>query len=150
MRPYAEELSKIADYERYWFDELPADTSALFKEFAEAGFINVAGGCCGTTRPHQSDCADLRKPINRALPTIEPAMRLSGLEPFTVDQQSLFVNVGERTNVTGSKAFARLILNEQYDEALSVARQQVENGAQIIDINMDEAMLDSLAAMTAF
>jgi 5-methyltetrahydrofolate--homocysteine methyltransferase len=86
----------------------------------------------------------------RALPEVPVALRLSGLEPFTIDDSSLFVNVGERTNVTGSKAFARMILNEQFDEALSVARQQVENGAQVIDINMDEAMLDSQAAMTRF
>ncbi|WP_295761468.1 methionine synthase [Undibacterium sp.] len=165
MRPYAEELSKIADtfvciypnaglpnpMSDTGFDELPADTSALLKEFAEAGFINIAGGCCGTTPPHIKAIADLlqnQKP--RVIPEIAPAMRLSGLEPFTIDADSLFVNVGERTNVTGSKAFARLILNEQYDEALAVARQQVENGAQVIDINMDEAMLDSLAAMTRF
>ena len=112
---------------------------------------NVAGGCCGTTPDHIRAIANIlstRRP--RQIPEIAPAMRLSGLEPFIVDQDSLFVNVGERTNVTGSKAFARLILNEQYDEALSVARQQVENGAQIIDINMDEAMLDSQAAMTRF
>ena len=165
MRPYAEELSKIADtfvciypnaglpnpMSDTGFDELPADTSALLKEFAEAGFINIAGGCCGTTPAHIKAIADILKTQTpRAVPTIEPAMRLSGLEPFTIDAQSLFVNVGERTNVTGSKAFARLILNEQYDEALAVARQQVENGAQIIDINMDEAMLDSQAAMTRF
>ena len=165
MRPYAEELSKIADtfvciypnaglpnpMSDTGFDELPADTSALLKEFAEAGFINIAGGCCGTTPAHIKAIADiLETQTPRAVPTIEPAMRLSGLEPFTIDAQSLFVNVGERTNVTGSKAFARLILNEQYDEALAVARQQVENGAQIIDINMDEAMLDSQAAMTRF
>ena len=165
MRPYAEELSKIADtfvciypnaglpnpMSDTGFDELPADTSALLKEFAEAGFINIAGGCCGTTPPHIKAIADiLEAQAPRVVPTIEPAMRLSGLEPFTIDAQSLFVNVGERTNVTGSKAFARLILNEQYDEALAVARQQVENGAQVIDINMDEAMLDSQAAMTRF
>ncbi|WP_374520285.1 methionine synthase [Undibacterium squillarum] len=165
MRPYAEELSKIADtfvciypnaglpnpMSDTGFDELPADTSALLKEFAEAGFINVAGGCCGTTPDHIRAIADiLSSQRPRQIPEIAPAMRLSGLEPFIVDQESLFVNVGERTNVTGSKAFARLILNEQYDEALSVARQQVENGAQIIDINMDEAMLDSQAAMTRF
>ncbi|MBC3869280.1 methionine synthase [Undibacterium oligocarboniphilum] len=165
MRPYAEELSKIADtfvciypnaglpnpMSDTGFDELPADTSALLKEFAEAGFINIAGGCCGTTPAHIKAIADLlQSQAPRQLPQIAPAMRLSGLEPFTIDEQSLFVNVGERTNVTGSKAFARLILNEQYDEALAVARQQVENGAQIIDINMDEAMLDSLAAMTRF
>lgn len=165
MRPYAEELSKIADtfvciypnaglpnpMSDTGFDELPADTSALLKEFAEAGFINIAGGCCGTTPAHIKAIADLlQTQAPRQLPQIAPAMRLSGLEPFTIDEHSLFVNVGERTNVTGSKAFARLILNEQYDEALAVARQQVENGAQIIDINMDEAMLDSLAAMTRF
>ncbi|NDI85191.1 methionine synthase [Undibacterium crateris] len=165
MRPYAEELSKIADtfvciypnaglpnpMSDTGFDELPADTSALLKEFAEAGFINIAGGCCGTTPAHIKAIADLlQTQAPRQLPQIAAAMRLSGLEPFTIDQDSLFVNVGERTNVTGSKAFARLILNEQYDEALAVARQQVENGAQIIDINMDEAMLDSLAAMTRF
>jgi 5-methyltetrahydrofolate--homocysteine methyltransferase len=164
MRPYAEELSKIADtfvciypnaglpnpMSDTGFDELPADTSALLKEFAEAGFINMAGGCCGTTPAHIKAIADIlstQRP--RQIPEIAPACRLSG-RTFTVDEHSLFVNVGERTNVTGSKAFARLILNEQYDEALSVARQQVENGAQIIDINMDEAMLDSQAAMTRF
>ncbi|MDO8654480.1 MAG: homocysteine S-methyltransferase family protein, partial [Undibacterium sp.] len=165
MRPYAEELSKIADtfvciypnaglpnpMSDTGFDELPADTSSLLKEFAEAGFINIAGGCCGTTPAHIKAIADLlQSQTPRAIPVIAPAMRLSGLEPFTIDADSLFVNVGERTNVTGSKAFARLILNEQYDEALAVARQQVENGAQVIDINMDEAMLDSLAAMTRF
>jgi 5-methyltetrahydrofolate--homocysteine methyltransferase len=165
MRPYAQELSTIADtfvciypnaglpnpMSDTGFDELPADTSALLKEFAEAGFINVAGGCCGTTPEHIKAIADsMAKAAPRAVPSIPTALRLSGLEPFTIDDSSLFVNVGERTNVTGSKAFARMILNEQFDEALSVARQQVENGAQVIDINMDEAMLDSQAAMTRF
>jgi 5-methyltetrahydrofolate--homocysteine methyltransferase len=165
MRPYAEELSKIADtfvciypnaglpnpMSDTGFDELPQDTSSLLKEFAESGFVNIAGGCCGTTPPHIKAIADtLAKIAPRKVPTIAPTMKLSGLEPFTIDENSLFVNVGERTNVTGSKAFARLILNEQYDEALAVARQQVENGAQVIDINMDEAMLDSVAAMTRF
>jgi 5-methyltetrahydrofolate--homocysteine methyltransferase len=165
MRPYAEELSQIADtfvciypnaglpnpMSDTGFDELPADTSSLLSEFADSGFINIAGGCCGTTPAHIKAIADLVGPKPpRQLPSPPDAMRLSGLEPFTVDHDSLFVNVGERTNVTGSKAFARLILNEQYDEALVVARQQVENGAQIIDINMDEAMLDSVAAMTRF
>ena len=165
MRPYAEELSQIADtfvciypnaglpnpMSDTGFDELPADTSALLREFADAGFINIAGGCCGTTPEHIKAISGLlaeSKP--RQVPQIPVAQRLSGLEPFTIDENSLFVNVGERTNVTGSKAFARMILNEQYDEALSVARQQVENGAQVIDINMDEAMLDSVAAMTRF
>ncbi|MGZ5819593.1 MAG: homocysteine S-methyltransferase family protein, partial [Burkholderiaceae bacterium] len=165
MRPYAEELSKIADtfvciypnaglpnpMSDTGFDELPADTSSLLKEFAESGFVNIAGGCCGTTPPHIKAIADTLSTIApRKVPVIAPTMKLSGLEPFMIDDDSLFVNVGERTNVTGSKAFARLILNEQYDEALAVARQQVENGAQIIDINMDEAMLDSVAAMTRF
>jgi 5-methyltetrahydrofolate--homocysteine methyltransferase len=165
MRPYAQELSQIADtfvciypnaglpnpMSDTGFDELPADTSSLLKEFAEAGFINVAGGCCGTTPEHIKAIADvMAKSTPRAVPAVPTALRLSGLEPFIVDDNSLFVNVGERTNVTGSKAFARMILNEQFDEALSVARQQVENGAQVIDINMDEAMLDSQAAMTRF
>ncbi len=165
MRPYAEELAKIADtfvciypnaglpnpMADTGFDEKPEDTSSLLKEFAESGFVNIAGGCCGTTPDHIKAIADVvGKIAPRKVPAIAPTMKLSGLEPFVIDEDSLFVNVGERTNVTGSKAFARLILNEQYDEALSVARQQVENGAQIIDINMDEAMLDSVAAMTRF
>jgi len=165
MRPYAQELSQIADtyvciypnaglpnpMSDTGFDELPADTSSLLQEFAEAGFINVAGGCCGTTPEHIQAIAErMSRATPRAVPEVPTALRLSGLEPFTIDDSSLFVNVGERTNVTGSKAFARMILNEQFDEALSVARQQVENGAQVIDINMDEAMLDSQAAMTRF
>ena len=165
MRPYAEELSQIADtfvciypnaglpnpMSDTGFDELPSDTSALLREFADAGFVNIAGGCCGTTPEHIQAIGELLKDCPpRTVPEIPVALRLSGLEPFVVDDTSLFVNVGERTNVTGSKAFARMILNEQFDEALSVARQQVENGAQVIDINMDEAMLDSQAAMTRF
>jgi len=165
MRPYAEELSQIADtfvciypnaglpnpMSDTGFDELPADTSSLLREFADSGFINIAGGCCGTTPDHIKAIADmLAATAPRAVPDIPVAQRLSGLEPFTIDETSLFVNVGERTNVTGSKAFARMIIGEQYDEALSVARQQVENGAQVIDINMDEAMLDSKAAMERF
>ena len=165
MRPYAEELSDVADtfvciypnaglpnpMSDTGFDETPDVTSSLLKEFADSGFVNIAGGCCGTTPDHIKAIAETVASIApRKIPEVPVAMRLSGLEPFTIDQNSLFVNVGERTNVTGSKAFARLILNEQYDEALAVARQQVENGAQVIDINMDEAMLDSQAAMTRF
>jgi 5-methyltetrahydrofolate--homocysteine methyltransferase len=165
MRPYAEELSKIADtfvciypnaglpnpMSDTGFDEKPADTSALVKEFAESGFINIAGGCCGTTPAHIQAIAEALREIKpREVPVVEVSTRLSGLEPFVIDDQSLFVNVGERTNVTGSKAFARMILNEQYEEALHVARQQVENGAQIIDINMDEGMLDAIKAMSHF
>ena len=165
MRPYAEELSGIADtfvciypnaglpnpMSDTGFDEKPADTSALVKEFAESGFINIAGGCCGTTPPHIKAIAEALKTVApRQVPAIEKSTKLSGLEPFVIDDNSLFVNVGERTNVTGSKAFARMILNEQYEEALQVARQQVENGAQIIDINMDEGMLDAINAMSHF
>jgi 5-methyltetrahydrofolate--homocysteine methyltransferase len=165
MRPYVEELSKIADtfvciypnaglpnpMSDTGFDETPDVTSSLLKEFATSGFLNMAGGCCGTTPDHIAAIYQAIKAIPpRAIPSFTPTLKLSGLEPFFVDEQSLFVNVGERTNVTGSKAFARLIINEQYDEALTVARQQVENGAQVIDINMDEGMLDAIKAMTHF
>ena len=165
MRPYAEELSKIADtfvciypnaglpnpMSDTGFDETPDVTSSLVKEFAESGFVNIAGGCCGTTPPHINAIFEAIKDLPpRQVPEVPPYTRLSGLEPFIIDDNSLFVNVGERTNVTGSKAFARLIINEQYEEALSVARQQVENGAQVIDINMDEGMLDAVKAMTHF
>ena len=165
MRPYAQELSKIADtfvciypnaglpnpMSDTGFDEKPADTSALVKEFAESGFINIAGGCCGTTPPHIQAIAEALKDIKpRQVAEVEQTTKLSGLEPFEINDNSLFVNVGERTNVTGSKAFARMILNEQFEDALQVARQQVENGAQIIDINMDEGMLDAIKAMSHF
>lgn len=165
MRPYAEELSKAADtficiypnaglpnpMSDTGFDETPDVTSSLVKEFANSGFINIAGGCCGTTPPHINAIYNAIKDCPpRQVPSQEPVTKLAGLEPFIINQDSLYVNVGERTNVTGSKAFARLIINEQYDEALSVARQQVENGAQIIDINMDEGMLDAVKAMTHF
>lgn len=165
MRPYAEELSKIADtfvciypnaglpnpMSDTGFDETPDVTSSLIKEFAESGFVNIAGGCCGTTPPHINAIYEVIKDIPpRLVPTQTPVTKLSGLEPFIIDETSLFVNVGERTNVTGSKAFARMIINGQFEEALSVARQQVENGAQIIDINMDEGMLDAVQAMTYF
>ncbi|HEY3326102.1 MAG TPA: methionine synthase [Novimethylophilus sp.] len=165
MRPYAEELSQIADtficiypnaglpnpMSDTGFDEKPKDTSSLLKEFAASGFVNIAGGCCGTTPAHIKAIAEQVQGVApRKIPAIPRATRLSGLEPFTIDDSSLFVNVGERTNVTGSKAFARMILNGQFDEALVVARQQVENGAQVIDINMDEGMLDAVAAMTHF
>ncbi|NLC23570.1 MAG: methionine synthase [Oxalobacter sp.] len=165
MRPYVEEISRIADaytciypnaglpnpMSETGFDELPADTSALLKEFAGSGLVNIVGGCCGTTPDHiQAIAQAVRDFPPRAMPDVPPAMRLSGLEPFVIDDDSLFVNVGERTNVTGSKAFSRLIQNADYAQALTVARQQVENGAQVIDINMDEAMLDSVAEMKRF
>lgn len=165
MRPYVEELSSIADsfvciypnaglpnpMSDTGFDETPDVTSSLVKEFANSGFLNIAGGCCGTTPAHiQAIYNEIKDIKPRAVPVLPKTLKLSGLEPFIIDDASLFVNVGERTNVTGSKAFARLIINEQYDEALTVARQQVENGAQVIDINMDEGMLDAIKAMTHF
>ena len=165
MRPYAEELSRIADtyicvypnaglpnpMSDTGFDEKPCDTSGLLKEFADSGFLNIAGGCCGTTPNHIKAIAEQLENIPpRKLPTQEVFTRLSGLEPLSIKEDTLFINVGERTNVTGSKAFARLIIEEKFEEAVSVARQQVENGAQVIDINMDEGMLDSLNAMKYF
>jgi len=165
MRPYVEELSRVAScyvsahpnaglpnpLSETGYDELPEKTARLLKEFATSGFLNIAGGCCGTSPAHIKAIAGALKDVPpRRVPNIKHKLRLSGLEPFNIGDDTLFVNVGERTNVTGSKMFARLILNGDYAEAVSVARQQVENGAQIIDINMDEAMLDSQAAMTKF
>ena len=133
------------------FDEKPHDTSELLKEFADSGFVNIAGGCCGTTPDHIKAIANQLENVQpRKLPTQEVFTRLAGLEPLSIKEDTLFINVGERTNVTGSKAFARLIIEEKFEEAVSVARQQVENGAQVIDINMDEGMLDSLNAMKYF
>ena len=165
MRPYVEELSRVAScyvsahpnaglpnpLSETGYDETPEYTAKVIREFATSGFLNIAGGCCGTTPAHIKAIAEALKDVPpRRIPDIEHRLRLSGLEPFNIGDDTLFVNVGERTNVTGSKMFARLILNDDYAEAVSVARQQVENGAQIIDINMDEAMLDSHAAMTKF
>ncbi len=165
MRPYIEELSNIADtfvcaypnaglpnpLAPTGYDELPDDTAGFVLDFAKSGFVNIVGGCCGTTPPHIRAIADIVKDVApRRVPVIEKKMRLSGLEPLNIGDDSLFVNVGERTNVTGSRAFAKLILAGNYTEAVSVARQQVESGAQVIDVNMDEAMLDSKAAMTTF
>jgi 5-methyltetrahydrofolate--homocysteine methyltransferase len=165
MRPYIEELSKVADtyvsaypnaglpnpLAETGYDETPSYTAGLIKEFALSGFVNLVGGCCGTTPAHIKAIADAVKGIKpRAVPDIEKRTRLSGLEPLNIGDDSLFVNVGERTNVTGSKAFARLILAGNYTDALAVARGQVENGAQMVDVNMDEAMLDSQAAMVKF
>ncbi len=163
LRPHVEELARIAECRvsahpnaglpnaMAEYDELPAETAAFIRDWADSGWLNITGGCCGTTPQHIKAIADIvasSKP--RPLPTIERRLRLSGLEPLNIGDDSLFVNVGERTNVTGSRVFAKLILNDDYNAALAVARQQVENGAQMIDINMDEAMLDSQAAMTKF
>ena len=165
MRPYIEDISKVADvYVSAYpnaglpnplaptgYDETPEQTAAYLLDFARSGFVNIAGGCCGTTPAHIQAIAEALAGVPpRVVPELDHKTRLSGLEPLNIGDDALFVNIGERTNVTGSRAFARLVLAGDYGEALSVARQQVENGAQMIDINMDEAMLDSKQAMTTF
>src|SRR6187455_3892400 len=123
----------------------------LIGEFADAGLVNIVGGCCGTTPDHIAAIAAAVAPHKpRALPEIEPRLRLSGLEAFTLTNEIPFVNVGERTNVTGSAKFRKLITAGDYNAALAIARDQVENGAQVIDVNMDEGLLDSEAAMVTF
>ncbi len=163
MRAFVAELSRVANcfvsthpnaglpnaFGKY--DETPQQMAEAVREWGQSGFLNILGGCCGTTPPHiQAMAHAVADLAPRQVPTIEPCLRLSGLEPLNVCPGSLFVNVGERTNVTGSRAFARMILEGRYDDALSVARQQVENGAQVIDVNMDEGMLDAQAAMERF
>lgn len=163
LREYVGELSRISEcsvsahpnaglpnaFGEY--DLSPEEMAEHVKEWAESGFLNLIGGCCGTTPEHIRQMAQVVEGVKpRQLPTLPVACRLSGLEPLTIEKESLFVNVGERTNVTGSARFKRLIKEELYDEALSVAREQVENGAQIIDINMDEGMLDAEACMVKF
>ena len=163
MRPHVKTISDVADTfvsahpnaglpnAFGGYDETPEETAAFLKEFAESGLINITGGCCGTTPDHIRAIYNAVKDIKpRQVPETKPACRLSGLEPFNITDDSLFVNVGERTNVTGSKKFLRLIREENFAEALDVALQQVVAGAQIIDINMDEGMLDSQGAMVHF
>ncbi|MGN6608421.1 MAG: methionine synthase [Jatrophihabitans sp.] len=163
MRPYLAELARVADcfiscYPNAGlpnafgeYDESPDITSATVREFAESGFVNVLGGCCGTTPDHIAAIARTVAGMTPRQPQpVPPATRLSGLEPLAITDESLFVNVGERTNITGSARFRKLIRDGDYGTALSVARQQVENGAQIIDINMDEGMIDGVAAMERF
>jgi 5-methyltetrahydrofolate--homocysteine methyltransferase len=162
MRPYVAELSRLADsfvsvYPNAGlpnafgeYDETPDQTAAVLAEFADAGFLNLVGGCCGTTPDHIAAIASAVDGKARREPvTHEPVMRLSGLEPLTITEESLFVNVGERTNITGSAKFRKLIKDGDYDTALSVAAQQVEAGAQVIDVNMDEGMIDGVAAISA-
>ncbi|EHI9302219.1 methionine synthase [Vibrio vulnificus] len=163
LRPYVEELSRISEtfvsthpnaglpnaFGEY--DLSPEEMAEHVKEWAQSGFLNLIGGCCGTTPEHIRHMAMAVEGVSpRVLPEIPVACRLSGLEPLTIAKDTFFVNVGERTNVTGSARFKRLIKEELYDEALDVAREQVENGAQIIDINMDEGMLDAEACMVRF
>lgn len=163
LRQYVEELSRVSDFAVSVhpnaglpnafgeYDLSPEEMAVHIKEWAESGFFNIVGGCCGTAPEHIKAIADAVDSVApREIKPREIACRLSGLEPLTINQDSLFVNIGERTNITGSAKFKRLIKGELYDEALDVARQQVENGAQIIDINMDEGMLDSEAAMVRF
>jgi 5-methyltetrahydrofolate--homocysteine methyltransferase len=163
MRPYIAEMSRIADsfvscYPNAGlpnafgeYDEAPEETAGVIGEFAEAGYVNLVGGCCGTTPAHiAAIAAAVEGKKRRQTHELEPAMRLSGLEPFTITEDSLFVNVGERTNITGSARFRKLIKDGDYDTALGVAAQQVESGAQVIDVNMDEGMIDGVAAMDRF
>jgi 5-methyltetrahydrofolate--homocysteine methyltransferase len=163
MRPFIEELSNIADCfvsiypnaglpnEMGEYDETPGTMSSLLKEYAEANFFNIVGGCCGTTPDHISAIAKMVSNFKpREIPEVKKYLRLSGLEPLVVRPDSNFVNVGERTNVTGSKKFEKLILAGDYEAALAVARNQVEGGAQVLDVNMDEGLLDSEEAMKKF
>lgn len=163
MRPYLKELSEKAPFyisaypnaglpnQFGEYDESPHDMACQIHDFLESGFVNIVGGCCGTTPEHIAHIAQhARKAKPRIIPKIEPYLRLSGLEAVTLRPDSNFMNIGERTNVTGSKKFARLILEGKYDEALTVAREQVEGGAQVIDVCMDEGMLDAEEAMTTF
>ncbi|MEI6070777.1 MAG: methionine synthase [Verrucomicrobiae bacterium] len=165
MRPHIEELSRIAPFfvsaypnaglpdplSPTGFPESPESLAPQLREWAEQGWVNLIGGCCGTTPAHIRAMADAVKGLPpRQIPARDTTLRLSGLEPFTARPEIPFINVGERTNVTGSPKFSKLILAGNYDEALAVARQQVEAGAQMIDVNMDEGMLDGAAAMTKF
>jgi 5-methyltetrahydrofolate--homocysteine methyltransferase len=163
LRPYVAELSRVADTcvtahpnaglpnEFGEYDETPEHMAAIIGEFADSGLVNLVGGCCGTTPEHIraiGDAVSGKSP--RAIPEIPVRCRLSGLEPCNIGPDDLFVNVGERTNVTGSAIFRKLIEADNYTDAVQVARQQVENGAQIVDVNMDEGMLDSEKAMVTY
>ncbi|MBB3182587.1 5-methyltetrahydrofolate--homocysteine methyltransferase [Halomonas fontilapidosi] len=163
LRPYVEELSTKADTfvsahpnaglpnEFGEYDQTPEEMAAIVAEFAESGLVNIIGGCCGSTPEHIAAIHEAIQGLSpRRVPERLRACRLAGLEPFNIETDSLFVNVGERTNVTGSARFKRLIVEEDYTTALEVALEQVENGAQIIDVNMDEGMLESEEAMVRF
>jgi 5-methyltetrahydrofolate--homocysteine methyltransferase len=163
LRPHVDEIARLAPtfvcvYPNAGlpnafggYDETPEALAADLKEFAQSGLVNILGGCCGTTPDHIRAIAEAVKGVPpRKIPEIPPFLCLSGLEPFVIRPETNFVNVGERTNVTGSRKFARLIKEEKYEEALQVAREQVQAGAQVIDVNMDEGLLDSQAAMPKF
>ncbi|CCH03382.1 methionine synthase [Fibrella aestuarina BUZ 2] len=163
LRPYVQTLANESPFytsaypnaglpnEMGEYDQSPDEMAAQIESFAKDGFVNIVGGCCGSTPDHiRAIAGAMAKYQPRPKPTPEPYQKLSGLEPLKITEQTNFVNVGERTNVTGSKAFARLIKAGDYEAALAVARQQVENGAQVIDVNMDEGMLDSAEVMTTY
>jgi 5-methyltetrahydrofolate--homocysteine methyltransferase len=163
LRSHVEEISTLADTfvschpnaglpnEFGQYDQTPEEMAAVLGEFAASGFLNIVGGCCGTTQHHIRAIAEaVAEHAPRPIPEIEPYARLSGLEPLVIRPDTLFVNIGERTNVTGSSRFAKLIKDDDYETALEVARQQVANGAQMIDVNMDEGLLDSADAMQRF
>ena len=163
LRPYVAELARLADVPVVTYpnaglpnafggyDEQPPETSGVLGQLAREGALNLVGGCCGTTPEHtRAIAAAVAGLPPRVMPEIEPRTRLAGLEPLDIGPDSLFANIGERTNVTGSRAFARLIKESRFDEAVAIARQQVDAGAQMLDVNMDEALLDSEAAMARF
>jgi 5-methyltetrahydrofolate--homocysteine methyltransferase len=163
MRPYMEELSRIASVRTSCypnaglpnafggFDETPESMAAAMTDFVKGGWLNLVGGCCGTTPEHIAALRNLSEGVTpRVPPTPVPLLRLSGLEAVTIRPESNFVNVGERTNVTGSPKFAKLVLEGNLDEGVRIARQQVDNGAQVIDVNFDEGMLDSEKTMRDF
>lgn len=163
MRPYVQTLAEKAPFftsahpnaglpnEMGEYDESPAQMASIIEGFLQDNFVNIIGGCCGTTPDHIGAIAEVASRYQpRTLPSSPKIQKLSGLEPLNITKETNFVNIGERCNVTGSKKFARLIRENQYDEALSIAREQVENGAQVLDINMDEGMIDGAAAMTTF
>ena len=163
MRPYVQILANEAPFmvsahpnaglpnEMGEYDQSPTEMAVIVEDFLQSGFMNIIGGCCGTTPAHIKAIAEVSAKYKpRVIPTFEPIQKVSGLEPLKMTKETNFINVGERCNVTGSKAFARLIREEKYDDALSVARNQAENGAQIIDVNLDEGMIDGVEAMTTF
>ncbi len=163
LRPYIDELSRIASCftsihpnaglpnQFGEYDDTPEEMAAIIRDLASQGLLNIVGGCCGTTPEHIRHIAQaVQNVAPRVIPELPAYTRLSGLEPLTIRPESNFINIGERTNVTGSPKFKKLILEEKFEEALAIAKHQVDSGAQVIDINFDEAMLDSEAAMTRF
>ncbi|WP_044173885.1 methionine synthase [Flectobacillus major] len=163
MRPYVQTLAQEAPFlvsahpnaglpnEMGEYDQSPEEMAVIVEDFLTNGFMNIIGGCCGTTPAHIKAIAEVAAKYKpRVIPTLEPIQKLSGLEPLKITKETNFVNVGERCNVTGSKKFARLVREGDYDAAIAVAREQVDGGAQVIDVNMDEGMIDGVQAMTTF